>query len=1198
MTNSAVVNSTATASSTAGNVGASFGGEASAKVRSTADARSTAIDLGGGDDRLENAGTATLTVKADATAGALAAALGVKAEDSTTPPSTAADDNDDNDDEKETPAPAPKPETTPTKSAVDASVSSRAEATGIAADGGEQETSLEARFTIGNGQVRLFGEDLVKAGSGTDDVTNNAAITSTATATSPSVSAGITVGGDAAGKASSAADATATGISLGGGDDTVTNKAGGTVNAITNATAVAVGIAIGVKPDDSSGNGTTGTAADETPAPEAPKPTPIKSAIEASAMATSRSVGIAADGLAQTATSLDATLTTSSLNVAIEHTTVQARGNDTVDNDASITANATANAPAVGLGVTIGGGSAAKVTSKAESEAVAIEAGGGNDKVTNNGTLVSDAKATALGVNVAISTSGEGSDEKTKSAVDGSVSAVARAAGLAADSLTGDARIRGSLSIDAAGFKIGFENSVTNVSGDDDVKNTGAVSATANATSTGIGVAFTVKGRAAANTRSAAEASANAIDLGSGVDRVENSGALTASSTASTEAVKVAVTSEGNATASDGLWKAGIKSESRASGISAAGQEASTTTLDIAIGINGATAKFVEAKDTTVSAGADDITNRGKVNATATATAKSTNVAVTGEGKAAVVTHAEGMADAAGIRTGGGNDTIRNLDPSTLVDGVTTVNATANANSGSVSVSGKGAAVAADALWDGGTKAQAIAAGIDSDNGRLESREITLTTTNGVTVERVNKDIGVSGADTIVNEQTVDVTATANSPGFAVSLQAEKGLAATVSSVESEAAARAIRAGGGDDDIVNHGTLDATANTVAETANVAISKSGAAIAMGSVWDGGTKASAAAAGIDADGGPADKTDKLTLKIGDGGVTITKFKSESEAGGHDYVDNDGHVTATASAIARSLDIALTAKGLSAALSQATATALADAVRGGDGNDELHNRGRLLADASASAAAASVSVNTEKGVAVAGNAVWDGGVTAEATATGLNGDGGIRSTTTTTTIEVKQSGGIDTVKTFVAASGDDIISNSSEIEAKASATAPAVSLAIGVTGVGAAVSTSTATANAAAIDGGGGNDVISSSGKLIADATSLAVAVNGSGVGKGVAIAANDSWDGGTDAAAHARGIASGSEATVSPVTERSSRQPPPPRHPRPALSPCKVLLPPFQQGPRHRRRSQSTRPIRTTWSRTPASSRRHPRHLRAR
>ena len=1130
--NSAVVDSTATATSAAGDVGASFGGEPSAKVRSTADARSTAIDLGGGDDTLENAMGATLTVTATATARALAAALGVKTDTKTPQPSTAADVNNDNDhngnsDDNTDAEKEKEPSPTPSKSAVDASVTSRAEATGISADGGEQETSRKAQLTIGNGRLRLFGEDLVKAASGSDHVTNSAAITTNATATAPAVATGVTVGGDAASQASSTAEAIATGISLGGGDDTVTNNPGGTVVATSNATAVAVGLAVGVTSDDSSGNGAIKMAASETPAPpETPKPAPLKSAVDATAAATSRSVGIAADGLAQTAMTLDATITTSSVKLAIEHTKVQARGNDTVRNDAAITATATATAPAVGVGVTIGGGSAAKVNSKAESEAVGIEAGGGNDTVTNNGTLVADASATALGVNVAISTSGEQSDEKTKSAVDGSASAVARAAGLAGDSLTGDATTRGSLSIDAAGVKIGFENSVTNVSGDDNLTNAGAVSATATARSTGIGAAFTVKGRAAANTRSAAEAVANAIDLGSGVDKVDNSGMLTASSTAATEALKVAVTSEGNATASDGLWRAGIKSESRASGISAAGQEASTTTLDIDLGASGATARFVEAKDTTVTAGADDITNRGDVTATATADARSTNVAATGEGKAAVVTHAEGKADAAGIRTGGGNDTIRNLNRSDLVDALMTVNATAAANSGSVSVSGKGVAVAADALWDGGTKAQAIAAGIDSDNGRIESREITLTTMDGVTVERIKKDTGVSSADTIVNEQTIDVMANANSPGFAVSLQAEKGLAATVSSVESEAVARAIRAGGGDDDIVNRGTLDARATTVAETANVAISKSGAAIATGSVWDGGTKATATAAGIDADGGPADTVDTVKLNIGDGGVTITKFKSESEAGGRDHVDNLGGVTATADAVARSLDVALTTKGLSAALSQSTATALADAIRGGDGDDDLRNRGRLLADASASAAAASVSVSTEKGVVVAGNAVWDGGVTAEATATGLSGDGGVRSATTTTTIGVKKNGGIDTVKTSVAASGDDFIANSGEIEVRASATAPAVSVAIGVTGVGAAVSTSTANASAAAIDGGGGNDVIASSGKLIADATSLAVAVNGSGVGKGVAIAANDSWDGGTEATAHARGIAAGS------------------------------------------------------------------------
>jgi hypothetical protein len=103
--------------------------------------------------------------------------------------------------------------------------------------------------------------------------------------------------------------------------------------------------------------------------------------------------------------------------------------------------------------------------------------------------------------------------------------------------------------------------------------------------------------------------------------------------------------------------------------------------------------------------------------------------------------------------------------------------------------------------------------------------------------------------------------------------------------------------------------------------------------------------------------------------------------------------------------------------------------------------------------------------------------------------------------------------------------VIVNSGQIDVKADARAPVVSVAVAVQIGGAAISTSTATSSATAIDAGDGNDQVLNTGKLMADAYSLAVGVNGSGADKGVAIAANDSWNGGIDAAARARGIDGG-------------------------------------------------------------------------
>ena len=116
----------------------------------------------------------------------------------------------------------------------------------------------------------------------------------------------------------------------------------------------------------------------------------------------------------------------------------------------------------------------------------------------------------------------------------------------------------------------------------------------------------------------------------------------------------------------------------------------------------------------------------------------------------------------------------------------------------------------------------------------------------------------------------------------------------------------------------------------------------------------------------------------------------------------------------------------KGVTVALSGSTAEGEATAIRGGDGDDHITNHGELGANATSMAEAASIALTLEAGVAVAGNAVWDGGVKAEATAVGIAGDGGVRTAKTERTLTTV--GGGDHVKTAFSenASGNDIIIN----------------------------------------------------------------------------------------------------------------------------------------------------------------------------
>jgi hypothetical protein len=195
-----------------------------------------------------------------------------------------------------------------------------------------------------------------------------------------------------------------------------------------------------------------------------------------------------------------------------------------------------------------------------------------------------------------------------------------------------------------------------------------------------------------------------------------------------------------------------------------------------------------------------------------------------------------------------------------------------------------------------------------------------------------------------------------------------------------------------------------------------VAKEGVAAAGGSVWDGGTKAVARSVGIDADGDFVSDAQKTTLTVNGSGATIVHSDTKQGASGQDIVINHGAITTKATAETDVAAVAVVTKGLSAAFSQSTSTAAADAIRGGDASDFITNTGALSSTAEAKARSLNIAVTTDKGVAIAGNGVWDGGVKADATAVGISGDGGAgfdpdTPTKSTTTIRV---GGGDLIGT----------------------------------------------------------------------------------------------------------------------------------------------------------------------------------------
>ncbi|HSD96253.1 MAG TPA: hypothetical protein VLB06_03825 [Sulfuricaulis sp.] len=1119
VTNSAEIAANATATSSALGIGVSFEGNASAKVKSEAEATAAAIDLGGGNDTLTNTSNGKLTATSIATAFAIDVAVGGEPE-----PGNIDKIKD--------------------KAALGGGNSAKSAATGIAADGVSSEIAAVADYVVDDASTTYRLSVTPEANlAGDDSVTNGAEIEANATAVNVAAGVGVTTKGNASADTESEAESAAVAIDLGGGNDTLIDNTG-KLTATAISTAINIDVAVGDKSDP---------AAKEE----------VTSAVKGGATAHSLATGISADGEgAGTTYSVELVSEDTRNTINVSQTKAHDSGDDNITNNAEIGVEADAYTIAAGVGVTVNGKASADVKSESEATAAAIDLGGGNDTLSNTGLLTSTAfaDASSLSVSVGVESGSSGKDgsrkngSKSESAADGSATAKSIAIGISADGVTGDTQRGGKLVIEdkgplfGYGLVLGYNQSEAHAIGNDVVTNDGDIEAHAMAGAHAAGVGVTVKGAAAAKSTSTSESTASAIDLGRGEDILTNTGKLTVTADSLSEALKVAVSTEGKVQSSDGFWNGGIKSEANAKGIYAAGAPDSSTVAEVSVDDNGVNVQYettkgdiavvpnkVSAGDT--ADGNDSVTNYGDISTHATATSDAKNVAVTSKGTASTISHVEAKAESTGITGGNGDDVIQNLLPDPekypdLVPGQMTVVAESQANAGKVTVSGKGVAVdanglevKADASWESGTQAEAIAVGIDGDGGTTDTMLVTAHIgSDGVKTVLETNTKNASGADTILNEQAIAVTAKADAPSLGVALVAEKGLAATVTSVGSEATATAIRGGSGDDNITNSGKLTSTAEASASAASIAIATKGLA-ASGSIWDGGTEAVATAIGIDADGGERTKTTNTTLTINDGGATIVHIKTTDSAGGNDTVDNYGDIEANATATSLSLDAAITTKGLSAISSQSSTAATAVAIHGGDGVDTITNSGTLTSTAWSSAVPIGISP-TEGGFAVASNAVWEGGTTAKAAAIGIDADGGERNTQSTITIKSGGDDRIDTKNSQEEARGNDAITNTGQIDASATAIATAPEIALAWKGVASAISTSTAEAEASAIDAGDGNDHIDNLGLLTAKAFANADTVNVAISSVGVTLANDATFLGGTVAHSTAAGLKGGS------------------------------------------------------------------------
>jgi uncharacterized protein YhjY with autotransporter beta-barrel domain len=1117
ITNSANITALANSASAAGAASISLQGDASAKATSTAKSTATGIDAGAGNDIITNSGT--IVAEAGALAGGLSIGLGLQSGEgggSTT--TQAADINMES-----------------KKSSAETSVTAEATAAGILGDSGEgtssKQTTLGIQVDVANATGAIsFSHSENKAGAtGNDTITNSANITVLANAASAAGSGAVSFEGDASAKATSTAKSTATGIDAGAGNDVVTNSG----NIIAQAGAVAAGltVAVGIASSES-GSSSDSSGASQVAADAGTDSK--KSSAETSVIASATAAGVLGDsgeGTSSRQTTLgiqvDINNLTGGIHLSHSQSNVAASGNDNIVNDGRIDVVAVAASAAGAVAIGIDGEASVKSTSEAKSLATGIGAGAGDDSVTNKGDMTATAVSAAGALSIAITT--KGGARAIGGIWDSGSEAEATAVGIAGDSAEKNSSLAFSIDVDfsAPSANFAFQKKEGTVSGADTIRNEGSITTTAVAEAPAVNVAIaSSEGMATAISSASAQARSSAIDAGGGKDEIFNSGELTSTAVANANAISVSVAGKGTALAGDAIWSGGAKSTATAKGIDGDGEGSSKTTeITASVGTDGVNAAFRRAEGGAV--GNDTITNQGSITATAVAVTPAISVAIGVEGMAAAVSTSEAKSLSTAIDAGDGSDFIQN-------SAELAANATSVAVAVNVAVSPKSGAVAADAIWDGGTTAEATAKGIDADGGaRSSSAETSLAVTgSGVTLDRHTSDSIASGSDTITNESKIGATAVAVAPAVSVAVSA-KGAGIALSTATAKAAATSIDAGSGNDTITNTGELTATATGVAAAVNVAVTTgTGLALAGNPVWNGGTTSEAVAKGIDADGTGVSRASDTNLTIVSGKAIFEHQNSETGANGDDTITNLNKVDATATAVSAGLTGGVAVTGVSGAISTSTAKSEATSIDAGAGNDTINSSGDLTATATSVAASVNVAVVTGTGVAIAADALFDGGTTALATAKGIDADGTLANKTTGINITAESGGtSLNFSEALSAARGNDTITNDGKVGAVATAVAPSVSVAVAVSGAAVSASTATAKADATAIDAGGGDDSITNRGELNATATSVAASVNVSVTPGGLAAATDALWSGGTTADAVATGIhADGNKAST--------------------------------------------------------------------
>lgn len=909
-------------------------------------ATATGMQGGAGDDTVLNSGTILATSDADVSSVSAAVSIGfakqglvadvalARSESIATATSTGIDGGEGHDG-------------LTNANTIDARANAEASAisVSIAVSGTADGVSIAAALAKADGQATASATG-VDGGAGNDIIRNSAVIdinnvSADALAASIAVELSGTNNGVAAGfslaDSSANAAALATGLEGGGGDDDLTNTSSITirdVRAETDAVSVAVslnaslnaGVAAGVAMTDTSTNsnvtakGISGGDGNDLISNTGTITANNNIGAEADATSVSVSGQMSMAGVAISAALSDASANAVTTVAGIDG----GAGDDAIDNRGAINLNSRSNVETTSVSIAINaalgvGGGAELVDAQANSTntVTGIDGGTGRNDIANSARIEvrseADADSLSIGLGVTLALGGdatlvEATANANATAVGIGDTGSTMAAGTHGSitntnllSVTTDASVVGkAISGNLRGYALG-ETSITGIAdgygirsgeGATIIDNRGGIGVNSQATANGLSVAVTLAGKAMGDANAIADARATGISAGADDDQVLNSAGMNLTAQSSAEATAVSVTLAGTART-----------------------DVQTQALTTATGIDG-------------SAGHDQLSSSGflGINAFSNTRADSVQVSLLGTTGSDVVNTP--MSRATAMSGGDGNDTV------TLLAG-------SNANirsSSSAEVSSSSWVVAGTSGSRAGVDASAYATGLDGGSGadtlinrnnflNIESSASayafssawTFAGTSGAEAALLARTRaagldGGDGADTLRNEGSFNVSSFANLDATGGG-NAIFGNASTNTDIGADATALGLSGGAGNDRIDNLAMIN-----IFSSSNVNSTRSSFTFAGGADIDELLKSKSTAIGID--GGAGDDViynDSLLTRVDAYAAAITNGSASAMLGGG-----------------------------AAASGKAVAEAIATGISGGDGVDQIENRGALTVTA----------------------------------------------------------------------------------------------------------------------------------------------------------------------------------------------------------------------------------------------------------